>query len=310
VYPTGTVRTGDPIFLSLVRQLGVHVNYRFSSTAPHDVTGTEEVLLQLVGQNGWSRSIVLTPPTRFAGDHTGTEVTVDMHQLQSLVTKVAALTGIPSSYSIAVVPQVHITGTVAGHPLDLSFKPAMTFQLASGQLVPQGAASTASASPRTGSTSASGSSTGLSPSQTGAVETPATAPAAITVFGLSLKISLLRWIAIVGLVLSVAATLFFYLRKRGEPFGESYRIQAQYGHLIVPIVAGEDLGWPPVDVASIKALAQLAESGQRLILHSRSDNVDTYLVNDEGTVYRYQVKPSNVVWGDWSETGTPVQAAA
>ena len=310
VYPTGAVRTGDPIFLSLVRQLGVHVNYRFSSTATHDVAGTEEVLLQLIGQNGWSRSIVLAPPTRFAGDHTATAVTVDMHQLQSLVTKVAALTGIPSSYSIAVVPQVHITGTVAGHPLNLSFKPAMNFQLASGQLVPQGAQSTSSASTRAGSTPASSSSTGLTPSRSGAVGTPATAPATITVLGLSLEISVLRWIAIIGLVLSIAATLFFYLRKRGEPFGESYRIQAQYGHLIVPIVAGEDLGWPPVDVASIKALAQLAESGQRLILHSRSDNIDTYLVNDEGTVYRYQVKPSNVVWGDWSETTTPVQAAA
>ena len=59
---------------------------------------------------------------------------------------------------------------------------------------------------------------------------------------------------------------------------------------------------------SIKSLVRLAESGQRLILHTRSDNVDTYLVNDEGTVYRYQVKPSKVIWGEWSET--PVQAAA
>ena len=71
--------------------------------------------------------------------------------------------------------------------------------------------------------------------------------------------------------------------------------------MIVPIVAGEDLGWPPVDVPSIKSLVRLAESGQRLILHTRSGNVDTYLVNDEGTVYRCQeLKPSKVVWGEWS----------
>jgi hypothetical protein len=85
---------------------------------------------------------------------------------------------------------------------------------------------------------------------------------------------------------------------------------AQYGHMIVPIVGGEDLGWPPVDVASIKALVRLAESGQRLILHNRADDVDTYMVNEEGTVYRYQVKPSKVVWGDWSEPAAPVKAAA
>jgi hypothetical protein len=34
------------------------------------------------------------------------------------------------------------------------------------------------------------------------------------------------------------------------------------------------------------------------------------MVNDEGTVYRYQVRPSNVVWGEWSESATPVKAAA
>ena len=34
------------------------------------------------------------------------------------------------------------------------------------------------------------------------------------------------------------------------------------------------------------------------------------MVNEEGTVYRYQVKPSKVVWGDWAEKPTPVKAAA
>jgi hypothetical protein len=76
--------------------------------------------------------------------------------------------------------------------------------------------------------------------------------------------------------------------------------------MIVPIVGGDDLGWPPVDVPDIKALVKLAEAGHRLILHNRADNVDTYMLNEEGTVYRYQVKPSKVVWGDWSESDTPV----
>jgi hypothetical protein len=91
---------------------------------------------------------------------------------------------------------------------------------------------------------------------------------------------------------------------------ETFRIQAKYGHMIVPIVGGEDLGWPPVDVPNIKALVKLAESGQRLILHNHKDNVDTYMVNEEGTVYRYQVKPSNVVWGEWSDAAAPAEAAA
>ena len=41
-------------------------------------------------------------------------------------------------------------------------------------------------------------------------------------------------------------------------------------------------------MTSIGALAQLAERSERLILHHQRDGVDTYLVDDEGTLYRYQ----------------------
>ena len=61
---------------------------------------------------------------------------------------------------------------------------------------------------------------------------------------------------------------------------------------------------------NIKALVRLAESGQRLILHNRSGDVDTYMVNDEGTVYRYQVRASKVVWGEWTDAPVPVAGRA
>jgi hypothetical protein len=38
-------------------------------------------------------------------------------------------------------------------------------------------------------------------------------------------------------------------------------------------------------VTSIGALAQLAERSERLILHHRRDGADTYLADDEGTLY-------------------------
>jgi signal peptidase I len=308
VYPTGAVHTGDPIFLSLVHQLGIHVNYRYASSAQHDIAGTEEILLQLTGSSGWNRSLVLTPPTRFNGDHTSTMVTLNLPQVQRLLGRVTSLTGMAGAgYTIAIVLRVHIIGTVAGHPLNLSFDPAMNFELNSSQLLPQRASDKAGA---TGTPTATASAASLSVSRGGSVGAPGAAPATITVLGVSAEISLLRWISVLGLLASVAAAGFFYLRKRSEPFEESVRIQSQYGHMIVPIMGGDDLGWPPVDVPNIKALVKLAESGQRLILHNRSDNVDTYMVNDEGTVYRYQVRPSKVVWGDWSESATPVKAAA
>ena len=301
VYPGRTIRR-DPIFTALVHELGIHIDYSVAGLAPDTVKGTEAVVLKLSGPSGWSRDYVLTPATHFTGNHTNTDVTLDLPKLQALVTKIATLTGSPASggFSIAVGPRVKIAGDVTGHPITAKFAPALTFEPQGGQIVLGGGSGSSSSS--------SDSLANFTQIQRGSVSSPGTTPATVTVLGISPEIDMLRWIALIGLLLSIPLALYASLRKRGEPFVETLQIQSQYGHLIVPIVAGEDLGWPPVDVPGIKFLVRLAESGQRLILHTRSDNVDTYLVNDEGTVYRYQVKPSKVIWGEWSET--PVQAAA
>ncbi len=310
VYPNGTVATGDPIFLSQVRDLAVSIDYRLSSDAPTAITGTEDVLLQLTGPSGWTHNIVLAPPTHFTDTHTATEVTLDIGHLQSLLNKVEQLTGGTglASNSIAVIPQVHVNGTVAGHPVSTTFAPALGFSLTTTQLVSNGASAATQSALAAPITPAK---VGYSQSASGSVMgAPGSAPTNLTVLGVSPTISLLRWLALIGLLLSVPTAVYAFLRKRGEAFEESVKIQSQYGHLIVPVVTGEDLGWPAVDVANIKALARLAESGQRLILHSRSGDVDTYMVNDEGTVYRYQVRASKVVWGEWTDAPVPAQDAA
>jgi signal peptidase I len=311
VYPDGRVSTGDPVFLTMVRQLNLHIDYRLATGAATNLTGSEKVVLTMTGPSGWKRTFVLTPRTRFSGSHTSTDVSLDLAELQGLLSEIEKLTASPGfgTFSLGVGPQVEVAGTVAGRAVNTSFHPALSFSFGSGQLqvagVPSGAAGASS----------SGSSEAASPAdftqtQRGSVSVPATAATTLPVFGIEPQITTLRWIAIIGLLAAIAVTLYFYLRKRGEPFEESFRIMAQYGHMIVPIVGGEDLGWPPVDVTSIKALVRLAESGQRLILHNRSGDVDTYMVNEEGTVYRYQVKPSKVIWGEWSGEAGPVKAAA
>jgi signal peptidase I len=313
IYPTGNVTTGDPIFLTLVRDVAVSIGYRLSADAPAAITGTEDVLLELTGPSGWSRDLVLVPPTRFTATHTNTAVTLDIPRLQSLLAKVEQLTGGAglTSSALSVVAQVHIKGTVAGHPVNTSLARALSFALSPTQLVSNGVAAGGSSAAGVGVTPGAAPRVGYSQATPGSVvDTPGSAPTTLTVLGISPTISLLRWLAAVGLLLSVPLALYALLRKRGEPFDESVQIQAQYKHLIVPIVAGEDLGWPPVDVKNIKALARLAESGQRLILHNRSGDVDTYMVNDEGTVYRYQVRASKVVWGEWTDAPVAVDDAA
>jgi signal peptidase I len=312
VFPAGKIRTGDPIFLSMVHQLDLDIGYHLSADAPTSLTGTAKVAMTLSGPSGWSRTFVLTPRTRFTGASTSTDVVLNLPKLVGLQNQIARLTGAAafSNFSLAVGPAVQVAGVVGGHEINTGFSPMLNFQFVGGQLQISGAAGGSPGASSASTASSAPSSATFAPQQTGRIATPTTAPNTLDVFGVSARVDTLRLIAVIGLLLSIAATLYFYLRKRGEPFEESFRIQAKYGHMLIPIVGGEDLGWPPVEVSSIKALVKLAESGQRLILHNRSDDADTYMVNEEGTVYRYQVKPSNVVWGDWSDGAEPVKAAA
>jgi hypothetical protein len=219
------------------------------------------------------------------------QVTLDLDRVQSLIDRVQSVTGMTlgSGYTVALVPDVRISGTLAGQPIKTAFKPPLTLTFNGLQLQPS-----------LGSASSSGSESGFTARKSAAVSAAGSAPATLTVLGHRMGVGLLRWIGLIGLLLAGLAVLVAALLKRAEPFEEAARIQAEFGHLIVPIlVESDDLGWPPVDVPSIKALVRLAESGQCLILHRDDPGGDTYLVNDAGTVYRYQVKPGNVVWGEW-----------
>jgi signal peptidase I len=291
VYPAGVVRTGQPIFLQLVHSAQARVDYRLNTSAPASLSGTQKVTLQVTGPTGWTRNFQLVGPTHFTGTSASSVVTLDLKQLQSVLARVQKLTGVSadSGYTIAVVPKVHVTGTVAGQPINTSFAPKLSFQLQGMQLQPSAAGG------------------GLNPSQKGSVAGIATTTNTLGIAGHSLSVQTIRWAALGGFLLALAVALGTLVFRRNQPFEEAARIQEQYGHLMVPIINADDLGWPPIDVPNIKALVRLADSGERLILHHRGAGVDTYLVNDDGTVYRYQAKPIKVVWQEWAK---PVDAAA
>jgi signal peptidase I len=309
VYPNGTVTTGDPIFLQLVHRLAIKVGYRFAVDAPSHLQGTQQVLLQLTGPTGWNREIALSPIRHFTGPAISTPATIDLRSVQSLLTEVQKDTGIAAvGAGVGIVMKVHVTGTVAGQPVDESFSPTAGFQLQPLELTPSGGAPAPAVG--TGASSTPSSETGFTPSAQGKVTAVSAVPNALHLVGHVITYSALVWTALAGLLLSGAASILLaVLLKRNRAFDEAVRIRTRYGHLLVPIVVGEDLGWPPVDVTSFKALARLAESAGQLILHHQADAVDTYLVNDNGTVYRYQIKLPLVTWGEWTEANIAADPA-
>jgi signal peptidase I len=308
VYPNGTVATGDPIFLQLVHRLAIKATYRFAADAPVRLRGTQQVFLQLTGPTGWQRRLALSPVRHFTGAAIATPAAIDLHAVQALLDQVQKATGIAATgASVGIVMQVHVTGTVAGQAVEASFAPTASFQLQPLELTPSGSAPAGAAT----SSSTPASETGLDPSAPGKVAVASSVPNDLTVAGHVLSYATVAWLALAGALLAGGLAAFLaVLLQRNQAFDEAARIRARYGHLLVPILVGEDLGWPPVDVTSFKALARLAESAGQLVLHHQADAVDTYLVNDNGTVYRYQITLPLVSWGEWTETNVVADPAA
>ncbi len=311
VYPTGSVTTGDPIFLTLVHRLAVKVGYRFAADAAHQVHGTQQVLLQLTGPTGWARTIPLSPVRHFTGPAIATPASIDLRSVQSLLTEVQKATGISAEgATVGIVTRVHVTGTVAGQPVDATFTPTANFQLQPLELTPGGSAP-APAAASGSSTAAASTESGFDPSATGIVTSVSSAPNRLDLAGHAFGYGEIMWLALLGfLVTGGLAGFLGVLLKRNQAFDEAVRIRSRYAHLLVPVLAGEDLGWPPVDVISFKALARLAESTGQLVLHHQADAVDTYMVNDNGTVYRYQISLPLVSWGEWTETNVAADPSA
>ena len=310
VYPDGTVSTGDPVFLQLVHRLAVKVAYHFAVNAPSRLHGTQQMFLNVAGPTGWTRAIALSRPRRFSGTATSATAAIDLSGLQSLLLEVEKATGISGSGAgIGISLKLHVNGTVAGQPVDQSFSPNAGFQLQPLELVPGGAASPSGAAP--GSGAGGPTSGGLTPSQPGSVATVSTVASRLSLLGHTMAFDTIAWTGLAAAALAGVITLVLaILLRRNQAFDEAARIRARYGHLLVPILIGEDLGWPPVDVAGFKALVRLAEASGQVILHHQADAVDTYLVNDNGTVYRYQITLPLVTWGEWTETNLVADPSA
>jgi len=298
VYPDGRLHSGQPIFLRLIRRIELTSSYQLQTAAAHDLTGTEQLALAITGPSGWTRRFPIGRRMRFAGVGLRTATKLNLASVQGLLAQVGQLTGIAGDggSAIALVAEVHVHGTLSGRPLDVSFAPTLNLELESLQVQPGG-----------GAPGPGGSTGGFDQSRAGSVSVAASAPNELNVLGASMAVGALRPIALLGLLLSSAALVCLALLARlRAPFEETARIQARYRHLIVPIVAPPDaLEQIPYDVTSIEALVRLAESGDRLILHHRDPIAETYFVNDDTGVYRYQIGPQRVVWGEWQPPRPP-----
>jgi hypothetical protein len=279
VYPTGTVTTGDPIYVQLVHRITVTATYQLKSAAPHQVHGTIRLRGTVTNTSGWRRSFWLAPPKAFVGDRARTSALIDITRLQSLTNRISAQIGSGGDYTVAIVPRVRVSGQIAGQPIRTAYGPSLSLVLGQPQFLSGTSAIGSTSTSTTGSAQQ-----GLHQSMNGTVTSVHTTTATLG----GVPVTTVRWIAIPLLVLFTLLAWLAGSREAANQPDPAERINSRYKHLIVPVEpVATDPDRPPIDVSSIDALAHLAERSERLILHDHQGDVDNYLIDDQGTLFRF-----------------------
>jgi len=297
IYPSGVIKTGQPIYTNIVNNVTMSFGYKFISALPHHIKGTIELRALVLSQsNSWQQLVVIKPSTAFTGDSTSISNTLPISGLYSIINSVSAQSGVAgSNYSADIQPVVHISGTVNNKPINETFSPVLPFTV--GQTVVQLAATTAPPPPGATYSAPSASSAlaaTLHPVQSGSI--PHRDDNKIFVAKYDIEIPLIRQLSFVFAVLAfIVAVLHNFLRRRQTVHSDQDSIASQFESLIVPVAslplpAGDAL----IEVPEFERLAGLAQYLELPILYEISNGYHVYAVDDE--THRYITRlPQQVV---------------
>jgi signal peptidase I len=249
----------QPIF----RKLADKVDLRYTYRGP---AGRIAVNAVLSTASGWTSTVPLMPARSFSGTTYVGTTQLRLSELEARARAAASATGLPSGQvQITLEPTVtSATGTSFTPLLGLKLDPlALSLSGDSRSLEVRGSSSTTSG--------------------TAAEHT-------LTFAGLELTVPTARLLSLGVLALSLlAAAAIAVLARRSYPTGDVEEIQRRWSSLLVrvhPVQAPE--GGSVVDVTDPATLVKLAERYGLLILHWTTDEIATYLVQDDPITYRYR----------------------
>jgi hypothetical protein len=300
-YPSGSVKTGQPIFLKLVRELRVGFDYSASSSQKLSMNGKARLLATITGDGGqWTRNITLAPEQSFAQPNIHLEGKLDLAYLHSVMTRLQDTTGVAiDSFEVVITPQISGTGLVAGSALKTDYAPNYTLRMDASQLVPE---TQGASGPLTDNTAL------RTQSQSGTKSEPA--HLALRLFTPTVSQARLLSLALLGIAAALALLIVASTKLR-PALDEPSEIERRFGDLLVPIGSTKPSWSNPVEVESIEALVHLAERYDRAILHLIDGGlVHHYIVEEEGTIYRYVAFENVSVGSAAYEAAARAQAGA
>jgi len=277
VYDSGALRTGEPIYRKLVSQVQVGFSYRATTDQPHQLAGSYRLVAEISANDGWKRAIELQPATTFAGDSFTASGTLDLATMQALIDEMERQTNVERQlYTLALVPQVSVSGTVAGQAMQDTFAPRLKFEVDALELQVKGD-NPSDADP-------------LAPTKPGTLKRSHGEPNTIALLGLKLAVMPVRWLAsALAAALIAGALVVARSIALGKLADEPARIKGQYGALLIAVHDSElVIADRVVEVARFEDLARLAERDERMILYERRGPEHHYVVQIAGVNYHYR----------------------
>jgi signal peptidase I len=258
-YDDTVVTAPEPVFRRLADTVEVQYSYKGDP-------GIISVHAELSTASGWHSTVPLGSVETFdEGAYTG-RVSVDLKALERRAQAAAAATGIPATQvDVAIIPTVTT-------PDDQTFAPKLKLALTPLQLqLPGGASSLAVGQ--------------SSPATTGSSVVPH-----LSLAGRELPVSSARTLSVLlalgALLLAAAVGL---IARISRPATEAAAIRRRYAQILVEVEPmSTPSGRPTVDVVDFATLAKLAGRYELLVLHWSRSGVETFLLQDQGTTYRYR----------------------
>jgi EAL domain-containing protein (putative c-di-GMP-specific phosphodiesterase class I) len=276
VYDTTSVTSGDPLFPKLTCLVNLQFTYTLLGDETSSLSGSHLITANILDDiSGWQRTLPLETKTDFSGNTFITNTSIDLCQVEEIVSTMEAATDLnQTSYSLVINPRVTIGGQMAGRDLSTTFEPHLLFffdkvhfYLFKNDVVTDP----------------------LNPTQAGLIEGTKTQANTFHFLGLSLEVGKIRTVSIVGLSVSLLGLfllgLFIYYKIRNS---KDAQVQMKYASMMVDIhESALELSAPAIDVVTMDDLAKLAERHNSLILHETHGLTHQYLVQGDRITYRY-----------------------
>ena len=303
VYRDGRASTGEPLFLNLIDEVEVSFAYRLNTSAPAEVSGDALLWARVSDGTGWKQSFRLQEETPFDGTEVHLTGTLDPHEIQALIQRVEASTGVVSgTYTVTLLPAIAIEGTIGGEEVGERFTPNLSFALDPKQLELASAAAPEGEGAEPGDP--------LMPRMDGTISTSDVARPQVSFLGVDVPDRTARLIALAGLILSAIAAAWLWMTARtSQAAGEVALIAAHYGPWMIPVASmTAHARGRLVEVATMDALARLAERYDRMILHEDNRGTHRYFVEEAGVAYYYQPAAPETGAEPPAEIGAPKKA--